>query len=292
MQIDFARNATDALQCYADLQKSVELWTDDFVRAFANTSDPPELRRWLRDFFLGEKMKVGDDQIRPIDNRVYFWPSNTSALVTAGADTYPLDPNRFALPEYKHLFFVFQQPTLLQENIGPDGVQALGPLSALSFCAFGGRAWIWSLVWSRGCLWPGAFYMYAPAECIDDTTDKPPVARTQTILKWLSVAYAFAEADIIGSAPFHVGTHVQRRIVGHVPDVHIVQLRRIDAPSGERRPTLTHIDFDFRIWVSGHEKMQFFPSTGERHKITINPYLRGPDDKPIKDRDTVYAVTR
>ena len=48
---------------------------------------------------------------------------------------------------------------------------------------------------------------------------------------------------------------------------------------------------DYRYWVSGHERNQAYgPDRGLRKKITIEPFLKGPDDKPIKLSTTVRIL--
>jgi hypothetical protein len=45
--------------------------------------------------------------------------------------------------------------------------------------------------------------------------------------------------------------------------------------------------------VRGHWRQQFYPSTGERRPLFILPYVKGPDDKPLKAPSaTVFSVSR
>jgi hypothetical protein len=46
----------------------------------------------------------------------------------------------------------------------------------------------------------------------------------------------------------------------------------------------TPMDTDFRWWVSGHIRNQWYPKAEEHRPIFITPYLKGPEEAPIKPR--------
>jgi hypothetical protein len=76
------------------------------------------------------------------------------------------------------------------------------------------------------------------------------------------------------------------------PLVRVVQLRRVerlakkDSESRER-------DYHCQWLVRGHWRQQFYPSKHTNQPIWITPYVKGPDDKPLKPpRATVFAVVR
>jgi len=77
-----------------------------------------------------------------------------------------------------------------------------------------------------------------------------------------------------------------------VREVKVVTLRRLETqprPPGPGEP----VDWSCRWIVDGHWRNQYHPSTG-RHELTyINPFVKGPADKPLKvSSATVYAVNR
>lgn len=295
--IDFARNAADALQLYADLQKTMRLLTDDMVKPWLDpggTVDAASLREWYQRFFLEDDLELTGSGATPqrLERCIYFWPTKTAAQVTADAVRCPLAVDRFELPEYKHLFFIFQRPTLTLEGIAAGHLTAqYGPMSALSFCAFNGRAFVMPWLWSGGvCAPTTSLYMYKPSQCLDVNAQSEPSEqlRVQPLLAWLSAAQAFADQRLIGSEVVSVGAHVRGRVVGHVPDINVVHLRAYDAAPRVETPSDRHIDFDCRFWVRGHPRRV----QGHDEPIWIPRYLKGPADKPIKERETVYAVTR
>ena len=70
----------------------------------------------------------------------------------------------------------------------------------------------------------------------------------------------------------------------------VIQLRRAErsSPTGEG----TH-EYSCQWLVSGHWRQQFYPSTKEHRPVWIDPYVKGPDDKPFKvPRETVFRVVR
>jgi hypothetical protein len=280
----FARNAADALQCFADIQRSVCNWnSEEIERYFGDTtvtpaySDKPA-KEVYADWW--KKLFTTTDA----DHRIYFWPRQTAERVTAEAKDYPLT-DRFVLQTQRHLFFVFERPTLVFDEHDGDEYVRISP-SAVSY--FGGNdglgivvMWFWysyGQSFATNFEWAWNAHQLSPHH--------------QKVVSWLSVADYFARERIIAGEATRVNRHVRERVIGHVPDVNVVHLRAYEPTSRERVDSHRHIDFDARFWVSGHERNQFYPSTGEHHRIQIEPYLKGPDDKPIKDRQTVYAVTR
>lgn len=93
--------------------------------------------------------------------------------------------------------------------------------------------------------------------------------------------------------PRHV---IKRGIRAGLPDVseiRCITLRRekID-PDGRYFGESGSINYSHRFMVSGHWKPQWYPSLGEHRVIYIAPYIKGPEDKPLIIKDTVYALRR
>ena len=68
-----------------------------------------------------------------------------------------------------------------------------------------------------------------------------------------------------------------------------VVLRRLIHTSTEDGTGIDR-EYSWRWWVSGHIRAQWYPSLQGHKLIWIAPYVKGPDDKPIKE--TVYHVKR
>ena len=80
-----------------------------------------------------------------------------------------------------------------------------------------------------------------------------------------------------------------------LPDVRHVVLRRAPGqrPGDEYHPAMRHIDWNCQWLVASHWRNQYYPSTGEHHPKFIQPYLKGPEDKPLKKPvSTIFSVER
>ncbi len=78
------------------------------------------------------------------------------------------------------------------------------------------------------------------------------------------------------------------------PDVRLIRIKPAGSPSttpaGTRTPA-GRTKPNHRYWVSGHERNQAYgPGRSLHKKIDIDPYLKGPEDKPIKASTTVRIL--
>lgn len=77
------------------------------------------------------------------------------------------------------------------------------------------------------------------------------------------------------------------------PSVNVVILRRRDSSCRASGDTLGEREYMCQWLVRGHWRQQFYPSTSEHKPIWIEPYVKGPEDKPLKPpTQTVFSVTR
>jgi len=82
--------------------------------------------------------------------------------------------------------------------------------------------------------------------------------------------------------PLHRQARRQRKRMGMTPDVTVIRLRR---PRTDNRPDDAEgADVDWRNqWVvRGHWRRQWYPSIKMHRQIWISPYVKGPEDKPLK----------
>jgi len=89
--------------------------------------------------------------------------------------------------------------------------------------------------------------------------------------------------------------HVRRRLEKVVIEpvgTKIEHLSRAANESGQVHGN-GHVEWTCQWIVRGHWRQQFYPSTGERSPLWIMPYVKGPEDAPLKvPAATVFAVTR
>jgi hypothetical protein len=76
------------------------------------------------------------------------------------------------------------------------------------------------------------------------------------------------------------------------PLVRVVRLRRTDHLSSSPESS-EPVEWSCQWVVRGHWRQQFYPSKHANQPIWITPYVKGPEDKPLKPpRATIFAVVR
>lgn len=77
-------------------------------------------------------------------------------------------------------------------------------------------------------------------------------------------------------------------------EIRVVTLRRYREASDEERAEIDHqgIEWSHRWMVSGHWRNQWVPSMNDHRLTWIDPYVKGPEDRPLLLRDTVFKLTR
>lgn len=263
---EYCHHPKDGLQLLADTQKDVPTmkWHrgdgSEFSAAQASVA---------RDMFSASA--PGD--------AVYWWPDKTAQLVSAKAADFPL-PSRMTLPVNRHIFFTFEKPTLFEPFDSESGESVEIAVSAVSYFGTEAMAIVQPWYWIAGRVYQGFMVGATSPDTFHESALK--------YVRWIHAAMVFADDRLIGKQAVRVSRATRDRIKGHVPDVNVVQLRAFDQSGRERGEPLKEIDFECRFWVRGHERR--LPGADER--IWIDTYLKGPDDKPIKERDAVLAVVR
>lgn len=75
------------------------------------------------------------------------------------------------------------------------------------------------------------------------------------------------------------------------PVVRIIQLRRLE--TNQRSEEAVPVDWRCRWIVGGHWREQWFPSTEVHRPVWISPYIKGPEEKPLKLANaSVFVVSR
>lgn len=76
-------------------------------------------------------------------------------------------------------------------------------------------------------------------------------------------------------------------------EIRVVTLRRHYVPSLEDKDSEHEdVEWSHRWVVKGHWRKQYYPSRDEHELIWIQPYVKGPQDKPLIIKDTVYNLKR
>jgi hypothetical protein len=126
---------------------------------------------------------------------------------------------------------------------------------------------------------------------------KHQITENVNLASFLLAASAFMRQKIVMNTPERANRQMQKRLQktgewGGSTIIRDIQLRAIEQKA-RSTAGLTQTDYSCRWWVRRHWRLQHYPSTGKVIPILIDPYIKGPLDKPIKDPSTpIFVVTR
>lgn len=81
------------------------------------------------------------------------------------------------------------------------------------------------------------------------------------------------------------------RMLARAPrEMSIISLRALARERGAESEAGNGIEREFRWWVRGHWRAQWYPSRGSHEMIWVAPYLKGEEGKPV--RESMHAVIR
>lgn len=114
-------------------------------------------------------------------------------------------------------------------------------------------------------------------------------------MRYIAVCMAFMNQRILVQHGERADRSTRRRLERsgwtHEPEIKVIRLRRASshAAGSDHEP----VEWSCRWIVSGHWRQQFYPSTGEHRPVFVLPYIKGPDEKPLKaTADRVFVVAR
>jgi hypothetical protein len=259
------------------------------------------------------------------DAQPYAWSANATSAVTQAARSLASDTalSSAVVPEViSSGWWYFSEhiptPTLLQ-----DGSLQERPVSALLWKRQISNDGEWSLWFSTfmredGNDFPSIAWNWADGtslrQCMDLFNTFMGRSQPSTVIKatldaalWFSTFFVAGSAWLrqriiianAGNVPRQCRRRIQRehKLDAKPQGVLVVELRRTEpnpstdtsvepSSEGEGR-AYTH-----RWIVSGHWRNQWYPSQGSHAPKWIESYLKGPDDKPIKEAVRVFAVRR
>ncbi|MFJ6949987.1 hypothetical protein [Micromonospora aurantiaca (nom. illeg.)] len=128
----------------------------------------------------------------------------------------------------------------------------------------------------------------------NQSADSPPDGRSAILLAtWLLIAQRAAE-----DVPAEIDKAIRKkyaRAQRPLPDVRIVRIRTYSQRDDEAKITGTggSRTYTSRVWVTGHWRNQAYgPGRTLRRPVYIHPFLRGPEDAPIKLSTTVRILNQ
>ena len=144
-----------------------------------------------------------------------------------------------------------------------------------------------------GSEWPLA----AMTSEFDQLPDLPDTALMKASMKedrqLLATFWALASQKIVietRERPYSRQVQRQAERHGHVlPDVRVIRLRE---PTGHGGASGAGREYSHRWLVGAHWRNQWYPRSGQHRPKLIEAYVKGPEDKPLKVRETVRALVR
>jgi hypothetical protein len=78
---------------------------------------------------------------------------------------------------------------------------------------------------------------------------------------------------------------------GHtLPEVRVIRLR--ESATRSRGDAGSDVEWSHRWLVGEHWRNQWYPASGQHRPKLIHSYVKGPEDKPLKVRETVRALVK
>jgi hypothetical protein len=171
--------------------------------------------------------------------------------------------------------------------------------------------WYWPLKMSfhdmiafNGVSWNQSYGPGGQYEAVPDIIGRDETLRciSELSLFFVMACLWFKQTvPILTREPGHVERHARKRYVrehklNEPPSVHVVALRksqRTPAEHAEGDRVTTAREYSCRWIVQGHPRLQRCgPGRKDQKLIWIDAYPKGPEDKPLRTRKTVFAVVR
>jgi hypothetical protein len=242
-----------------------------------------------------------------------YWVSRAvQPLLDAGARSVPATTRiteRFA--PSRHGYAQFEEPP---DVIVTDGES--GKLTAIQWANLPVRLrngsdaaayWLFCYIDIIGRPVPAYWTSWLLSETFAEARSREEEVRASNItptdtstLDWIVRLWAsfclFTSQRILAYSSVQVERHVRKRVAraGWEPSrlVRVVKLRRKEQMADARK-TGEPADWSCQWVVRGHWRQQFYPRQQHNRPIWITPYVKGPEDKPLKPpRATVFAVVR
>jgi hypothetical protein len=234
----------------------------------------------------------------------YYWAPMLCGLVESLALTVPdhWQMHRTRLPS-RTGFFSFANPILTDDAVidacawyADDAAPANMVVATLYMTEVGRnpncpvhqgvRTWLWE----EG----KPLSVYVDAESATNCPTDDPIPRSTA--RALAAMFALLEQQIFVTSRERIPRPTRRRAkaAGHeVEFVRVVRLREVRHTKDARGDHTIDVEWTCRWIVSGHWRDQWYPSLGCHQPIYILPYVKGPDDLPLKPQtQRLFAVIR
>ncbi len=125
---------------------------------------------------------------------------------------------------------------------------------------------------------------------VEDEIESVAVRR-QKVAQFMA-ALCFIRQRVLSTTRERADRAARRRLNRPDRDIQVVYLRRAHATPGETQFS-DAVAWSCRWWVAGHWRQQPCGEARiERRPTWINPYVKGPEDKPMSTKKRLFAVVR
>lgn len=239
----------------------------------------------------------------------YYVNDPIKALIATAGRSLPLDSylSRDGMPPDG--FVLFASPMQFQWDL--DG---LGEGSTVDFIAFhfaykrhSDSIMFWWYEWRFERIYPFAAVCWEFRTSLRDFEDgdvdnpdepKDPDHKRFTSLRQFCISFfAFLRQKLLIPESHPAARKTVKRLQGSKhpmmnTTIKVVVLRKA-LRAGRHDPANIEVDWQCRWFVKGHWRQQYYPSTNSNSPIWIIPYIKGPEDKPLKQPDEqIFAVVR
>lgn len=255
----------------------------------------------------------------------YYWDGELIPLLADAAKTLPIwtmQPEDFPTP---YGFLWLAQPIFMREDVvprnaseqdqeswtgsegvycrwiawGPCEVSPLGPGPVISLLGSPGIRLFYDVVGGDHYLqaWHGPHpFEWAVGETRDfDKMKDYAYTYIRRIDQILFAALAFMKQRIAIPTRTRPARATRRRLPACdvEPVLQVIKLRRASHPAHHKPNDETEsVDWQCRWLVGGHWRRQWYPKRNLHQPLWIAPYVKGPEDKPVRSPKKLFAVMR
>ena len=242
----------------------------------------------------------------------YYFSVDTSRMLQEVSPSFPLtssypEESRFLSPTG---FWYFAHPigTMVKLDKEERAIRALIWVRhpdglAFAACLDADRA----LIPAFFTTWPKGYTIERTIQATRPIIERGPYPRDEVewfmtlsvrLQQFMGAALTFCHQRIFLDSPQPADRATRRRAqaatesIEPARDIHVVTLRR--PVTKDETDSTREVDWQWRWWVRGHWRQQAVgPNRQDRAPVWIMPYVKGPDDRPIKPNvPTIYNVTR
>lgn len=241
----------------------------------------------------------------------YFWSPEMMSSVMEASRHYPLDA--VLLPERlrdEYFWYWCDKPFLHMSAPKDDGTSSLAPINGIAAGIDGttGKPHLRVVGFQRlpdrrviSLMADSWLFGEKPGlrQYSDDWLSRHGVSDQENVpsrmFQFVLSAQQWLAQRILRTTEAQLERSARRRATRALeiaPKVSVIALRAYESSSSPRIGQ-RQVDWSHRWVVSGHWRKQYYPSTGENVPTWIDPYVKGPEDKPLVIGGArVFDVTR